>query len=183
MYQYFLNTSLETRPLNSLSVLEKMTGNQMFYLDSGRPYFSSEKDIAVSHKENYFCSVIVDYPYIVGIDIENINEEIDVAVFLKNALFQEEFTILGSNKEMGPLCDNQKGVILWSIKESFFKCVDYKLDMKSLRVAGIKNNCVSFEYSQELEKILLEKKISKISCTVMRLSNSLVFCKTIGELA
>ncbi len=181
MIDIFLNTSLEH--ISSIEIVDRVLSKKLSYLDSGRPFLSSDQDISISHKHGYFYVSVVGSPCIVGVDIEDLGEKIDDDLFLKNISNKEEFSLLKEGVKDFMLNKKELCVVLWSIKESFFKCIDYKLDMKNVRIKSFKNDRVSFCYFGEVKDFIENKKISEILCTFKIINSSLVVCKTKGLLS
>jgi len=88
-------------------------------------------------------------------------------VFLKKFLFKNKLSL-------------ESGVaIFWSIKEAFFKCLDYDLKPAKVNIINIlKNGEVRLTYAEEIEKIMEEKKI-KIHRAKFEIKNDYVYSEVI----
>ena len=95
------------------------------YDKSGKPIFSQNKKLSISHSGNY--AAVITSNYNVGIDIEKIS---DKAIKIKHKFLQIELNY--------PIeFDNQISLIYWNIKESIYKAmgimgVDFKKNILAL---------------------------------------------------
>ena len=95
------------------------------YDKSGKPIFSQNKKLSISHSENYAAVIISDHS--VGIDIEKISNR---AIKIKHKFLQIELNY--------PLeFNNQILLVYWNIKESIYKAmgimgVDFKRNILAL---------------------------------------------------
>ena len=89
------------------------------YDKAGKPIFSQNKKLSISHSANYAAVIISNYN--VGIDIEKIS---DKAIKIKHKFLHIE---LNYPQEF----NNQISLIYWNIKESIYKAVGIKdIDFK-----------------------------------------------------
>ena len=95
------------------------------YDKAGKPIFSKNKKLSISHSGNY--AAVITSNYNVGIDIEKIS---DKAIKIKHKFLQIELNY--------PIeFDNQISLIYWNIKESIYKAmgimgVDFKKNILAL---------------------------------------------------
>ena len=95
------------------------------YDKAGKPIFSQNKKLSISHSGNY--AAVITSNYNVGIDIEKIS---DKAIKIKHKFLQIELNY--------PIeFDNQISLIYWNIKESIYKAmgimgVDFKKNILAL---------------------------------------------------
>ena len=99
--------------------------NEVKYDEVGRPIFSQNKILSISHSGNYAAVIISDQS--VGIDIEKINGK---AYKIKHKFLQIE---LNYPQEL----NNQTSLVYWNIKESIYKAmgitgIDFKKNILSL---------------------------------------------------
>ena len=107
------------------------------YDKAGKPIFSKNKKLSISHSGNYAAVIISNYN--VGIDIEKIS---DKAIKIKHKFLQIELNY--------PIeFDNQISLIYWNIKESIYKAmgimgVDFKKNILALPLDINSANCKSW---------------------------------------
>ena len=86
--------------------------NEVKYDKAGKPIFSQNKALSISHSGNYAAVIMSDHS--VGIDIETINDRI---LKIKSKYLETELNY--------PLeLNTETSLIYWNIKESVFKAVD-----------------------------------------------------------
>ena len=98
---------------------------ELKYDKAGKPIFSQNKRLSISHSGNYAAVIMSDHA--VGIDIEKIS---DKAVKIKDKFLQIE---LNYPQEL----NNQLSLVYWNIKESIYKAVgimgiDFKKNILAL---------------------------------------------------
>ena len=86
--------------------------NEVKYDKAGKPIFSQNKALSISHSGNYAAVIMSDHS--VGIDIETINDRI---LKIKSKYLETE---LNYPSEL----NTETSLIYWNIKESVFKAVD-----------------------------------------------------------
>ena len=107
------------------------------YDKAGKPIFSKNKKLSISHSGNYAAVITSDYN--VGIDIEKIS---DKAIKIKHKFLQIELNY--------PIeFDNQISQIYWNIKESIYKAmgimgVDFKKNILALPLDINATKCKSW---------------------------------------
>ena len=86
--------------------------NEVKYDKAGKPIFSQNKALSISHSGNYAAVIMSDHS--VGIDIETINDRI---LKIKSKYLETELNY--------PLeLNTETSLVYWNIKESVFKAVD-----------------------------------------------------------
>jgi len=107
------------------------------YDKAGKPIFSQNKKLSISHSGNY--AAVITSNYNVGIDIEKIS---DKAIKIKHKFLQIELNY--------PIeFDNQISLIYWNIKESIYKAmgimgVDFKKNILALPLDINATKCKSW---------------------------------------
>ena len=107
------------------------------YDKAGKPIFSQNKKLSISHSGNY--AAVITSNYNVGIDIEKIS---DKAIKIKHKFLQIELNY--------PIeFNNQISLIYWNIKESIYKAVrikdvDFKKNILALPLDINTSKCKSW---------------------------------------
>ncbi len=107
------------------------------YDKTGKPIFSQNKRLSISHSGNYASVIISDHS--VGIDIEKINNK---AIKIKDKFLDIE---LNYPQEI----NNQISLVYWNIKESIYKVVgiagvDFKKNILALPLDINATKCTSW---------------------------------------
>ena len=107
------------------------------YDKSGKPIFSQNKTLSISHSGNYAAVIISSHS--VGIDIEKINSK---AMKIKDKFLHIE---LNYPKEL----NNQISLVYWNIKESIYKAmgiegIDFKKNILALPLDINATKCKSW---------------------------------------
>ena len=111
--------------IRNIFKLLSIEDNEVKYDKVGKPIFSQNKTLSISHSGNYAAVIISDHT--VGIDIEKIS---DKAIKIKDKFLQIE---LNYPQEL----NNQISLVYWNIKESIYKAVgimgiDFKKNILAL---------------------------------------------------
>ena len=111
--------------IRNIFKLLSIEDNEVKYGKVGKPIFSQNKTLSISHSGNYAAVIISDHT--VGIDIEKIS---DKAKKIKDKFLQIE---LNYPQEL----NNQISLVYWNIKESIYKAVgitgiDFKKNILAL---------------------------------------------------
>ena len=111
--------------IRNIFKLLSIEDNEVKYDKAGKPVFSQNKTLSISHSGNYAAVIISDHT--VGIDIEKIS---DKAKKIKDKFLQIE---LNYPQEL----NNQISLVYWNIKESIYKAVgitgiDFKKNILAL---------------------------------------------------
>ena len=105
--------------IRNIFKLLSIEDNEVKYDKVGKPIFSQNKILSISHSGNYAAVIISDHP--VGIDIEKINGK---AMKIKHKFLQIE---LNYPQKL----NNQMSLVYWNIKESIYKAMGIKgIDLK-----------------------------------------------------
>ena len=98
--------------IRNIFKLLSIKDNEVKYDKAGKPIFSQNKALSISHSGNYAAVIMSDHS--VGIDIETINDRI---LKIKSKYLETELNYpLELNTEIS--------LVYWNIKESVFKAVD-----------------------------------------------------------
>ncbi len=98
--------------IRNIFKLLSIKDNEVKYDKAGKPIFSQNKVLSISHSGNYAAVIMSDHS--VGIDIETINDRI---LKIKSKYLETELNY--------PLeLNTETSLIYWNIKESVFKAVD-----------------------------------------------------------
>jgi len=146
------------------SLLTKLTGKTVKHSETGRPILDQSVDVSVSHKEGLICAGIVPKPYKLGIDIERIDADINAELFFGSVITKKESSFLKTFCSNNDLSLTSGVAIFWSIKESFFKCLDYDFKPGKINILNIfKNNKVEIGYSVEISRLMKKRKLKLCS--------------------
>ena len=124
--------------IRNIFKLLSIKDNEVKYDKAGKPIFSQNKALSISHSGNYAAVIMSDHS--VGIDIETINDRI---LKIKSKYLETE---LNYPSEL----NTETSLIYWNIKESVFKAVDKSgIDFKKnilVLPLGIKKNMLKSWY-------------------------------------
>lgn len=171
---YIVTVDSHEQGYDSPAIVRSLTGESLSYETTGRPMISSGKDISISHKGPVFWFSLITPPYLVGIDVEDVCEEIHEDAFTHYFLQNEEEEALnafctryGSTKKEGLIA-------FWSIKEAFMKCIKYtKITTDLITIQGIDaSGIVSIKVGTKIEAYMEESNISIISLSLLRKNNN-----------
>ena len=125
----------------------------------GQPYFANmDYNISISHKDDYCWLGLVNKPGIIGVDIEKLVQPESTAVMFKhvaNDFEHQHFRNLGDHysKEMYL-------TILWSLKESLYKCENAKHEDLSFLIDPFQETAqLNFNPGSQLEKRWSDQQI------------------------
>ncbi len=161
------------------SLVYELTGKRMRHSKTGKPIVGKSIDVSVSHKDNYVCASSVPSPYRIGIDIENLQANINAKLFIGSVITENELLSIKKFCSKNNF-SHQSGIILfWSIKESFFKCLDYDLKPGKISVTDVsKKGEIQFHISDEIKDIM-EKRHLKLYSTNIAFQDKYVLSQTI----
>ncbi len=143
---------------NSLFV--KLTGKNIKHSQTGRPVLNQSIDVSISHKNDLICIGAVNSPYKIGIDIEHINTSFNAELFFGSVITKIEIPFLKIFCKDNNLSLSSAIAIFWSIKESFFKCLDYDLKPGKINILNIsKKNKVRIDCSNEIKYLMKKRKL------------------------
>lgn len=154
--------SLEEQRAVAKSLIFELVGlSEVTHSETGRPVVDKSIDVSISHKKDLVYVGIVPIPYRIGVDVEHIKTDVNVELFLKSVITQAEVILLEK------FCENKKipissGVaILWSIKEAFFKCLDYDFMPGKISIIDIcKNGKVKIACSNEIKSLIKKRSLT-----------------------
>lgn len=142
------------------SLVYGLTGEKLKRSKTGRPFVKKTMDLSISHKENIVGIAIVPAPYKIGIDIESFGTRLNTKFFFGPVITNREFFFFKKFCENNNLSISSGIILFWSIKESFFKCLDYDLKPGKINILGIsKNGGVRLSLSGEIRLLMQEKKL------------------------
>ena len=123
--------------IRNIFKLLSIEDNEVKYDKVGKPIFSQNKILSISHSGNYATVITSDNP--VGIDIEKIS---DKAMKIKHKFLHIE---LNYPQEL----NNQISLVYWNIKESIYKAVgitgiDFKKNILTLPLDMNTKKCISW---------------------------------------
>ena len=123
--------------IRNIFKLLSIEDNEVKYDQVGKPIFSQNKILSISHSGNYATVITSDSP--VGIDIEKIS---DKAMKIKHKFLHIE---LNYPQEL----NNQISLVYWNIKESIYKAVgitgiDFKKNILTLPLDMNTKKCISW---------------------------------------
>ena len=123
--------------IRNIFKLLSIEDKEVKYDKAGKPVFSQNKTLSISHSGNYAAVIISSHP--VGIDIEKINSK---AMKIKHKFLDIE---LNYPQEL----NNQISLVYWNIKESIYKAVgitgiDFKKNILALPLDINASKCKSW---------------------------------------
>ncbi len=137
------------------ALLLELTGKRIKHTKTGRPIIDQTKDVSISHKGPLVCVAIVPSPYQIGVDVEEIRTSINVELFLRSVIAEKEKILLEEFCRKNKFALSSGVAIFWSVKEAFFKCLDYDLKPRKISISNItKNNNVEFQFSEEIKSAM-----------------------------
>jgi len=171
-------TMEEQRAITDLLVY-KLTGEKIQHSKTGRPFVGKPIDISVSHKDKYISAAYVTFPYKIGLDIENLKAPLNAKLFLGSIIKNHEILLLKKICKKNNFSHSSGVILFWSIKESFFKCLDYCLKPGKIDLLGIsKKGIVKLSFSDEIKNLMKKRKLEFCS-TRISFKNGYVFSQTI----
>lgn len=161
------------------SIVRCCTGKKLKKLKSGRPFIDKKVDISISHKNNLFFIGIVHSPYRVGVDVELIQPEICISNFINKIISKKELLILKNYCKKKRISDKTGFAIFWSLKESFFKCLDYDLVPLHINIVDISEKKeVTFRMSYSIKTKMKERHLIIIKSSFF-IKKEYVFSKVV----
>lgn len=152
--------TLEGQKNVARSMIFELTGLAVKHSETGRPTIDKFSDVSISHKSDSVCVGMVPFPYRVGIDVEHLKSNINSELFLKTVITKSEGIFLKKFCKSKKILISSGISILWSIKEAFFKCLDYDLKPAKISILSIgKDGEVLIDYSEEIKSIMMSRKL------------------------
>lgn len=159
----------------------KLTKRKLRHSKTGRPFIGKSNDISISHKGSVVGIAVVPSPYKIGIDIEYLKTYLNARYFLGSVITNKETSFLKKFCKSNDFSYSSGIAVFWSIKESFFKCIDYDLKPAKISILKIsKKGSVQFLFSDEIKAVLARKNLKIHLVSIVFLKNY-VFSRTIAE--
>jgi len=142
------------------SLVYKLTGKKIRHLKTGRPFVDRSMDISISHKNDLVGVGIVPSPYRIGIDVERVDAKLDAELFFGPVITQAEQSCFRAFCRANNLSLVSGVAIFWSIKEAFFKCLDYDLKPGKVSVIAITpNGRVRINCADEIRQLMAGRRL------------------------
>lgn len=142
------------------SLLFELTGKKIKHSKTGRPIIDKSVDVSISHKNDLVCVGIVPRPYRIGVDVEHIGSDVNGELFLKSVITKTEALFLKTFCEKKNISISAGIVMCWSVKEAFFKCLDFDLKPAKIGIADIdKNGKVKIDCSEEISQLMQKRDL------------------------
>jgi len=134
------------------------TGERLKHSQTGRPVVNQSMDVSISHKDNLVCVGVVPRPYRIGIDVERVDANLNAELFLGPVINKAEQNCFGIFCEENNLSSASGIAIFWSIKEAFFKCLDYDLKPGKVSIMSIASDGrVIIDYADEIKQLMTRR--------------------------
>lgn len=161
------------------SLAYALTGKKIRHSETGRPFIGKSADISLSHKDDFVAVATVPSPYRIGIDVEHLATDLNAELFLESAMTKREITFFKKFCKRNNLPYSSGVAVFWSVKESFFKCLDYDLKPAKISVLGIsEKGKIRFGFSDEIKSLMKYKKLEFCSAETF-FENGHIFSQTI----
>lgn len=171
--------SIKKQRFIASDLVYQVTQKKLEHRSTGRPCVNAPVDISLSHKDTYVVVACIDEPFHIGIDIEKLDVDLNTKCFLRSSIRDDEQFFFQQFCEARNISDTVGLIIFWSLKESFFKCIDYALKSIQLSIVNISNDGdVSFDYSEEV-RFFLETQSLFFHSAYCSLQGEWVFSQTI----
>ncbi|MDP3765010.1 MAG: 4'-phosphopantetheinyl transferase superfamily protein [Nanoarchaeota archaeon] len=132
---------------------------------TGRPIVNIRNcDLSISHKPETVMAGIIKSPYRIGVDVEYLDSDIEESLFVRYFLGRNEEKVLKKFCAIKNIPAKSGLIIFWSIKESFFKCLDAGLKPMSIRIVDISSSGYAEIACSKSARNLLRKARLNISC-------------------
>jgi len=155
---------LKKQRLAARSLIFELTGKKLKHSKTGRPLLGKGIDLSVSHKDNLTRVKFVPAPYKIGIDIEKLDADISAELFLGPMITEKEIPFLNSFCRREGLSLASGVAAFWSVKESFFKCLDYDLKPGKIGILSIlKSGAVRICFSEEIKNLMAKRRLDFFS--------------------
>jgi phosphopantetheinyl transferase (holo-ACP synthase) len=141
------------------SLVFNLTGEETKHSSTGRPFVDKPVDLSISHKDDLVCVGTIPNPYKIGIDVEHLFADIKANLFLGTVITKKETPLLKKFCKKSGISVNSGVAIFWSVKEAFFKCLDYDLKPGKISILNISKDKIKFGFSVEIRKLMKEKKL------------------------
>jgi len=163
------------------NLVYKLTGGKIKHLKTGRPCVGKSVDISISHKGDIVVAAAVRHPYKIGVDVEHLKPQLNVRNFFGAVITNDETPLFKEFCEKNNFSLSSGVAAFWSIKESFFKCVDYDLKPAKISILGIsKKGNIKFLFSEEIKGVLFKKNLEIYSAKIV-FRGKYVFSRTMAK--
>ena len=172
--------NLEGQRAIARSILVQATGKNLEHSHTGRPIVDNSMDVSISHREDMVCVGIVPKPYRIGIDVESIDVELNPELFFGPVITKAEQTCLKTFCENNNLSLASGVAIFWSIKEAFFKCLDYDLKPGKVNIISIaRDGRAIINCEDEIKQFMVDRRLKFHSAKTSFFDKKLSFNKVI----
>jgi len=155
---------LKNQRATASSLTYELTGKKLTHLRSGRPFVSRSMDVSVSHKGPVVGVSVVPAPYRIGIDIEWLGERLSTKLFFGSVITKEELPVFKNFCREAGFSPSSGVAVFWSIKESFFKCLDHDLKPGKIGVLGIsREGEIQLGLSDEIKNVMKKRNLELCS--------------------
>ena len=138
----------------------ELTGKELKHSKTGRPFLDKTIDVSISHKPDLVCLAIVPTPYKIGIDVEHHYPRLNVKLFLGSLITAKELPFLKIFCEKNKFSLSSGVAVFWSVKESFFKCLDYDLKFGQVNISNISTDGkIKISYSKKIDYLMNKRKL------------------------
>jgi len=152
--------NLDKQRLIARRLAKDVLGEKIRHSKTGRPIVDDNNiDISLSHREDRVVLGIIEHPYRIGVDIEYLLGNIQTDLFLGTVIHEKEQKILDQFCKIHSISFSSGIIVFWSLKESFFKCIDYDLKPAQIYVDSIENDQVFFSFSKSIKRYMNQQRI------------------------
>ncbi|MDD2753093.1 MAG: 4'-phosphopantetheinyl transferase superfamily protein [Candidatus Portnoybacteria bacterium] len=156
--------SREEQRAMARALILRATGKKLAHSQTGRPLAGKAMDVSISHMNDLVCVGLVPKPYRIGVDIERIDVEFDAALFFGPVITRVERVFFRAFCESNNLSLPSGVAVFWSVKEAFFKCLDYDLKPGKIKIAAIAGNGeVKIDCTDEIKDLMAERRLRMCS--------------------
>lgn len=164
-----INESAKNQTLASHYLVKSILGNDcaIEYDHHGRPYIqNSSWDFSIAHAESVTAIAMTRQPNRVGLDVENLHQNFDHNLFIRQAFLPEEKSTLQVIQQAWNLNEKNSVLALWSLKESFFKARGGEFTPKNIGIRAEKNNSRLFDISENKGSGFVPIPIQEVSLQI-----------------
>lgn len=158
-----------------------LLGVELKHLESGRPFFSELFDVSVSHKDVLTEIKIVPASLRIGIDIENLAADINARSFLGPVITESEIYFMDKLRAENNFSLESAVAVFWSIKESFFKCLDYDLKPGKIMITDLSEDGeVALFIQKEIAAVMNARRL-QLRLVNFKIKKGYVYAETMME--
>lgn len=141
------------------ALVAELMGRSVMHSGTGRPIVDAPVDISITHKHDMICVGIVPDPYRIGVDVEYLAEDIHRELFVDSVVTRKEIACAQQYCTVRGMSVTAAVLLLWSIKEAFFKCLDREFEPREISVCGIDaSGSVAFEYGRQIKHTMQDQE-------------------------